>query len=86
MVVDQGYEFFADRRLITIFSAPNYVDQFENDGCMLKVSEELTCGFLILKPLKIPEYKICLLTSFEIGNPGKNDFIKRILKPKPTKK
>lgn len=50
LVVDQGYEFFADRKLITIFSAPNYCGMFENDGCLMKVAEDLTCSFSILKP------------------------------------
>jgi len=34
-VMDDGYEFFADRRLVTIFSAPNYCNEFDNDGAML---------------------------------------------------
>ena len=50
LVVDAGYEFFADRKLITIFSAPNYCGMFENDGCLMKVAEDLTCSFSILKP------------------------------------
>merc|ERR1740138_297089 len=29
-VVEDGYEFFADRRLVTVFSAPNYCDQFDD--------------------------------------------------------
>ncbi|KAG6437760.1 hypothetical protein SASPL_102688 [Salvia splendens] len=29
-VVEDGYEFFAKRRLVTIFSAPNYGGEFEN--------------------------------------------------------
>jgi serine/threonine-protein phosphatase PP1 catalytic subunit len=32
MVVQQGYEFFGDRKLVTIFSAPNYCGQFDNKG------------------------------------------------------
>ena len=27
-VVEDGFEFFADRRLVTIFSAPNYCNEF----------------------------------------------------------
>lgn len=86
LVVDDGYEFFADKKLITIFSAPNYTEQFENKACILCVNEELTCRTLSLEQRKIPEYKICLLTSNEVGEASKNDFIKRFLKPRPNKK
>ncbi len=35
-VVEEGYEFFAKRQLVTIFSAPNYCGEFENAGeCMM---------------------------------------------------
>ena len=29
-VVQDGYEFFASRKLVTIFSAPNYCGEFNN--------------------------------------------------------
>lgn len=48
--MDDGYEFFANRKLVTIFSAPNYCGEFDNDGAMLMVSEDLRCSFLKLKP------------------------------------
>ena len=54
LVVDRGYEFFASRKLVTIFSAPNYCGLFENDGCMMKIGEQLQCSFMLLKPQKIP--------------------------------
>ena len=50
LVVDAGYEFYADRKLVTIFSAPNYCGLFENDGCMMKIGADLTCSFMLLKP------------------------------------
>ena len=31
-VVEDGYEFFARRQLVTIFSAPNYCGEFDNAG------------------------------------------------------
>ncbi|KAM3708236.1 hypothetical protein ACB098_02G083900 [Castanea mollissima] len=49
-VVEDGYEFFANRQLVTIFSAPNYCGEFDNAGAMMTVDETLTCSFQILKP------------------------------------
>lgn len=49
-VVEEGYEFFADRALVTIFSAPNYCGEFDNAGAMMSVDESLMCSFQILKP------------------------------------
>ncbi|CAL9075754.1 unnamed protein product [Musa acuminata var. zebrina] len=49
-VVEDGYEFFADRQLVTIFSAPNYCGEFDNSGAMMSVDETLMCSFQILKP------------------------------------
>lgn len=49
-VVEDGYEFQADRQLVTIFSAPNYCGEFDNAGGMMVVNEELMCSFQILKP------------------------------------
>ncbi|XP_026661149.2 serine/threonine-protein phosphatase PP1-like isoform X2 [Phoenix dactylifera] len=50
-VVEDGYEFFAKRQLVTIFSAPNYCGEFDNAGAMMSVDDTLTCSFQILKPL-----------------------------------
>lgn len=49
-VVEDGYEFFAERRLVTLFSAPNYCGEFDNAGAMMIVDETLMCSFKILKP------------------------------------
>ncbi|CAH1454726.1 unnamed protein product [Lactuca virosa] len=48
-VVEDGYEFFASRQLVTIFSAPNYCGEFDNAGAMMSVDDTLTCSFQILK-------------------------------------
>merc|ERR1712048_205965 len=44
-VVEDGYEFFANRRLVTIFSAPNYCGEFDNAGAILDVKDDLLCTF-----------------------------------------
>lgn len=44
-VQEDGYEFFAGQKLVTIFSAPNYCNEFDNDGAMLKISDDLCCSF-----------------------------------------
>lgn len=49
-VVEEGYEFFADQRLVTVFSAPNYCGDFDNAGAIMNVDKDLTCSFQILKP------------------------------------
>ncbi|CCK69422.1 salt homeostasis regulator KNAG_0C03110 [Huiozyma naganishii CBS 8797] len=51
MVVEDGYEFFNDRSLVTVFSAPNYCGEFDNWGAVMTVSEGLLCSFELLDPL-----------------------------------
>ena len=50
-VVEDGYEFFGNRQLVTVFSAPNYCGEFDNSGAMMTVDENLVCSFQILKPM-----------------------------------
>ncbi|KAG9000516.1 hypothetical protein FRB90_011812 [Tulasnella sp. 427] len=54
MVVEDGYEFWNDRTLVTVFSAPNYCGEFDNYGACMSVSEDLLCAFELLKPLDGP--------------------------------
>uniref|UniRef100_A0A1I7U753 Serine/threonine-protein phosphatase n=2 Tax=Caenorhabditis tropicalis TaxID=1561998 RepID=A0A1I7U753_9PELO len=49
-VVEDGYEFFGRRGLVTVFSAPNYCGEFDNAGAVMNVDENLLCSFQILKP------------------------------------
>lgn len=49
-VVEDGYEFFAQQKLVTIFSAPNYCGEFDNAGALMSVDKNLMCSFQILKP------------------------------------
>lgn len=48
-VVEDGYEFFAKRQLVTLFSAPNYCGEFDNAGAMMSVDETLMCSFQVRK-------------------------------------
>lgn len=57
MVVEDGYEFWNERTLVTIFSAPNYCGEFDNFGAVMSVSEDLLCAFELLKPLDGPSLK-----------------------------
>jgi len=51
-VVDEGYEFFAKRQLITIFSAPNYCGEFDNSAGIMIIDESLTCSLKVLRPIE----------------------------------
>lgn len=57
-VVEDGYEFFARRQLVTIFSAPNYCGEFDNAGAMMTIDESLMCSFQILKPAERKKFAI----------------------------
>ncbi|GMR42330.1 hypothetical protein PMAYCL1PPCAC_12525 [Pristionchus mayeri] len=49
-VVMDGYEFFAGRLLVTIFSAPRYCGEFDNKAASMNVASGLLCSFTVLKP------------------------------------
>ncbi|GBG28266.1 Serine/threonine-protein phosphatase PP1-gamma catalytic subunit [Hondaea fermentalgiana] len=51
-VVPEGFEFFPanTRKLVTVFSAVNYCNQFDNAGAMMLVDKDLVCSFHVLKP------------------------------------
>ena len=48
-VVEDGYEFFGNKELVTVFSAPNYMGQFDNSGAIMLIDENLMCSFKIFK-------------------------------------
>lgn len=61
-VVEDGYEFFAKRQLVTLFSAPNYCGEFDNAGAMMSVDETLLCSFQVGKSefaSSLPQFFFC---------------------------
>ena len=52
-MVEDGYEFFAKRQLVTLFSAPNYCGEFDNAGGMMSVDETLMCSFQVRNTEKL---------------------------------
>ena len=45
---DGGYGFFASRQLVTLFSAPCYCGEFDNDAGVMNIDEKLQCSFVII--------------------------------------
>lgn len=62
-VVEDGYEFFANRSFVTIFSAPNYCGEFDNAGGIFCLSRSIT------KNAKTNEEEVDLEGSFQILYP-----------------
>lgn len=50
-VVDSGYKFSFGKKMVTIFSAPNYCKTYGNSASMMKIDENLECSFMVLKPV-----------------------------------
>ena len=72
-VVEDGYEFFAKRQLVTLFSAPNYCGEFDNAGGMMSVDETLMCSFqvTILFPFhELKCFKLVFIHSLQILKPS----------------
>ena len=64
-MVEDGYEFFAKRQLVTLFSAPNYCGEFDNAGAMMSVDETLMCSFQVEDVFSIISfYYVCILLIF----------------------
>ena len=58
-VMDEGYRFFADQRLLTLFSAPNYGGELDNHGALLNVDADMVCSIFVLEPRSpFPKYTI----------------------------
>eukprot|EP01013_Petalomonas_cantuscygni_P037682 TRINITY_DN68550_c0_g1_i1.p1 TRINITY_DN68550_c0_g1~~TRINITY_DN68550_c0_g1_i1.p1 ORF type:complete len:807 (-),score=42.27 TRINITY_DN68550_c0_g1_i1:569-2989(-) len=48
--VEEGYNFLPGRKLVTIFSAPNYCGLYNNAAAVLSVAANLRCSFKIFPP------------------------------------
>ena len=44
-VVEDGYEFFSNKKLVTIFSAPRYCGEFDNKGAVMIINDKFRCSF-----------------------------------------
>lgn len=80
-VVEDGYEFFSKRQLVTLFSAPNYCGEFDNAGAMMSVDESLLCSFQVRVPNRSQEEQIYPLSP----GPDTNLCVTQILKPAEKK-
>ena len=49
-VVEDGYEFRCGRKLVTIFSAPNYCGEFDNAAGMLHIPSDFKLSFTLMRP------------------------------------
>ncbi|KAI9494631.1 serine/threonine-protein phosphatase PP-Z1 [Zychaea mexicana] len=67
MVVEDGYEFFNERTLVTVFSAPNYCGEFDNFGAIMSINDELLCSFELLTPTDHPPAKLAAISKAKGG-------------------
>lgn len=65
-MVEDGYEFFAKRQLVTLFSAPNYCGEFDNAGGMMSVDETLMCSFQVRHEIKMSVFLVFLRQDFPV--------------------
>ena len=51
-VVNDGFEFpfYPKQTVVTVFSAPNYCNEFGNKGAILLIDKELVCSFKFVNP------------------------------------
>lgn len=71
-VVEDGYEFMAGRKLVTLFTAPNYCGEFDNAGAIMSVDETLMCSFQILKPAEKRQRMQCVMARPSTPNQNHN--------------
>uniref|UniRef100_A0A0N4Z9F8 Serine/threonine-protein phosphatase n=1 Tax=Parastrongyloides trichosuri TaxID=131310 RepID=A0A0N4Z9F8_PARTI len=57
-VVEEGFEFFGDNKLVTVFSAPHYACQSSNKSAIMKFSDDLKYTFVVFQPKDGTAYDI----------------------------
>lgn len=77
-VVEDGYEFFAKRQLVTLFSAPNYCGEFDNAGESCIYLSKPTSSCLLCSSLSSPMIAFYPSRNNKPGNIGY--FLIRFLK------
>lgn len=83
-VVEDGYEFFAKRQLVTLFSAPNYCGEFDNAGGMMSVDETLMCSFQVIDETFFFLFRNSFDAIFQVYHAVSHIFL-QILKPSEKK-
>lgn len=53
-VQEEGYDFFANGGMLTLFSAPHYCGEMNNSAAFLMVNEQLQCSIVKLEPRENP--------------------------------
>lgn len=51
-VVQDGFELFADGRLVTLFSAPNYCGEYDNAAAIMCIDAQYVIDFKVLQPVR----------------------------------
>eukprot|EP00392_Amoebophrya_sp_AT5.2_P003388 g3393.t1 len=64
--IADGYWFFAQKRLVTVFSAPDYCGEMRNDAAILQVDTKLHCKFKVLQS----SHKVMGMKRQGFGNMG----------------
>lgn len=89
MVVEDGYEFYNDRTLVTVFSAPNYCGEFDVSRRVSAIGSgrhELTClaqNFAAV--MSVSEDLLCSFELLKVGlekaakDPSKTELLFRSL-------
>ena len=49
-VIDDGYKFFVNKKLVTVFSAPCSKGKYDNSAGVLNIDENLLCSVKVLRP------------------------------------
>jgi hypothetical protein len=47
-----GYGFFANRRLVTVFSAPRYQIEMNNRGAIMVIDKNMCVSYALLNPVE----------------------------------